>query len=132
MNYRINTISHGLQKYPTCGDYGNDKKGTWVSVSNLNNETWELAIALHELMEKHLCELSGITMKQIDDFDIAYENQRKKTPKGVAPCGCPIQDEPGMDIHAPYHEQHVFAAGLEKQFIGEAAWIVYDKKVNEL
>jgi hypothetical protein len=129
MNYRIKTIPHAHQKYPTVGDYWQTKNGIELRVSDMDNPTYELAVALHELIESHLCLLAGIKFKDIDNFDIAYEKSREK---GVAPCGCPIQDEPGEDIHSPYHDQHIFATKLEKEFMSEASWIKYDRMVENL
>jgi hypothetical protein len=128
---KINFINHNDQVYETCGDFNLTPDGDLeVRISKLGNPTWELAIAVHELIEQHLCTLAGINFKDIDNFDIAYEYCRKnEMPLG---CGCPIQEEPGMDEHAPYHSQHVFATELERQFVDEAGWIQYDRAVDNL
>jgi hypothetical protein len=129
MNYRIKTIPQREQAYHTPGNYWQTKNGIELRVSDMHNPTYELAVALHELIESHLCLLAGIKFKDIDDFDIAYEKAR---PSGIAPCGCTIQDEPGKDIHAPYHDQHIFATKLEKEFMNEASYIKYDRTVENL
>ena len=129
MKIIIRSVPHENHRYPTVGDYY-EQDGTEVfEVSDMGNPTYELAVALHEMIEWHLCGLMGVDMKSIDDFDISYEDSRSK---GVAPCGCPIQDEPGNDIHAPYHLEHVFATKLEQQFMDEASWIKYDRAVENL
>ena len=131
-HYTIDVVPHSRQAYETVGDYGEKKDRLWVKVSDLNNETRELAIGIHELIEQHLCKLAGVSIKSINAFDLQYEKGRKMG--GVSLCGCLIgkYDEPGMDPHCPYGPQHVFATVLEKQLIGEAAWAIYDKKVNKL
>ena len=130
MDYHLKTIPHKSQRYPTCGDYWMTANGLELRVSDMGDLTQELAAAIHELIEQHLCKLAGIKIADIDSFDKNYETSRED--KIPLPCGCKIQEEPGNDIHAPYHLQHVFATVLEKQFIGEAAWAAYDKKINDL
>lgn len=125
----IKTIPHNKQRYPTVGDYWDTKDGLEMRVSDMKNPTHELAVILHELIEQHLCRLAGVPFKDIDDFDKAYEKARDS---GTAPCGCPIQDEPGNDRCAPYFSQHQFATELERAFLSEASWTIYDKQVNEL
>jgi hypothetical protein len=129
MDYLIKTIPHQKQKYPTPGNYWQTKNSIELRVSDMHNPTYELAVALHELIESHLCLLDDIKFKDIDNFDIAYENAREE---GIAPCGCPIQEDPGEDIHCCYHDQHIFATKLEKEFMDEASWIKYDRTVENL
>lgn len=127
---KIRTIKHKDQNYSTVGDYGRKKKDIWINVSDMKNTTYELAVAIHELIEQHLCEISHISIKKIDSFDKIYEQCRED--EIPLPCGCEIQDEPGNDKHAPYHSQHIFATYLERQFMDEASWQKYDEKVNSL
>ncbi len=133
LNITIKTIQHAEQRYETPGNYGeNQDHSVWFEISDLGNETQEMAIALHELLERHLCKLHGVNLAKIDEWDIAYEKIRKE--RGVLPCGCPIQEEPGDDMHAPYHNEHFLATLFEKEFMhicGED-WEEYDKKVNAL
>ena len=63
----IETISHKAQKYPTVGDWRNDPDGTLrIRVSDMKNEDYEFLIALHELVEQHLCKKRGITVAAVD------------------------------------------------------------------
>jgi hypothetical protein len=136
MDYVIKTIPHDKQLYKTVGDYGVEKEDesgipySWVHVSDMKNETYELAVGIHELIEQHLCKIAGVKLKAINDYDMAYEEAREK--HGTAPCMCPIQDEPGNDIHAPYHQQHLDATEIERMFINKASWARYDKTVESL
>lgn len=127
----IKTIPHSKQAYSTVGNYWETKDSLEVRVSDMGNPTLELATALHELIESHLCRLNGISFEDIEEFDRAYEKSRDDDDRHAS-CGCLMQIEPGMDVHAPYHEQHVFATKLEREFVSEASWGVYDVIVNKL
>jgi hypothetical protein len=131
MKIKIETVNHKSQAYDTVGDYGRNKDGLWIKVSDMKNDTYHLAVVLHELIELHLCELAGISFALVNEFDLAYEKRRAKGDRH-ADCGCLIQPEVGNDVHAPYHEEHVFATKLEKEFLQEAAWRKYDKTVDDL
>ena len=92
-------------------------------------------VFFHEVIEWGLCRLWGIKQRAIDKYDIAYEQARagKKDVK-AAPCGCWIQDEPGDDIHAPYHDAHTVASECER-LIAKALrvdWLNYDIAVSKL
>jgi hypothetical protein len=132
----IDTIPHKDQNYDTAGNYGEVKLGhvTWFTISNMNNWRYEAAVALHEQYEYFLCKRDGVNLKSIDRFDEAYEKAR--VAKTKAPCGCkPTKaSEPGNDIHAPYHFQHVAATKMERKFIFDIGedWNEYDEKVNSL
>ena len=131
MKIKIETVNHKSQAYDTVGDYGQNKDGLWIKVSDMKNDTYHLAVAIHELIELHLIELAGISIALVNEFDMSYEKRRANGDRH-ADCGCLIQPEPGNDVHAPYHDAHVFATKLEKDFISEASWIKYDKTVNDL
>jgi hypothetical protein len=78
-------------------------------------------IAIHELIEAALCEVAGITEKQVDEFDMSAE----------------IQDfagEPG-DLHdAPYYRQHQIASGIERLLAAEMGvdWLTYERHISEV
>lgn len=61
------------------------------------------AVAVHELVETYLCQRAGITESMVDEFDIAYDQNR--LPGDVT--------EPGDDPKAPYYKQHKFATKVE-------------------
>lgn len=93
-------------------------------VSDMKNPDYEFLVFIHELIEAHLCEKKGISINLIDDFDIGFEERRKKG----------NFDEPGNDKAAPYHIEHVFATKIEK-ILADALgveWQKYDNAVNHL
>ena len=124
LNIDIKTIPHNRQRYPTCGDYWRDKHKVHFRISDMKDKDYEFLIAIHELIEHHLCEQRGIDLYSIDEFDKKYEKDRKKGDVS----------EPGNDPKAPYYLEHQFATKIEKLIAKELGviWDEYDKAVNEL
>jgi hypothetical protein len=124
----IDTIPHKDQRYPTCGDYWEvtieDKPVTEVRISELPERDYEFLVAIHELVELHLCSKRGVNIEDIDRFDKAFEASR--TPESF--------DEPGDDLKAPYHKEHVFATWIERLVAQELGvnWDTYNNAVNNL
>jgi hypothetical protein len=108
------------------GNYGGNKK-KWIQVSDVKNSSYELAIAIHELIEQHLIELDKIPLKAIDKFDIEFE---KEFQKGLhSP-----DDEPGDDPRAPYFWHHQYAGIIERLFIQGCGlrWKDYEDAITKL
>ncbi len=125
MKVIIETIPNEKQRYPTVGDYWIDEDGTLqIRVSELGNDTRNLAVAIHELIEQRLCSLRGIKFEDIDNFDKRFEEKREEG----------NVEEPGNDRNAPYYREHRFSENIERQFMLECGedWFDYDKQVNEL
>lgn len=125
LNIQIKSIPHGEQRYPTVGDYQTDHHGkTTILVSDMGNDSWSLAIGLHEVIESHLCKLAGITDQEINDFDLWYDKHRQDD----------WPEEPGDHPDCPYYQQHQFASLIERQFIREAGenWHKYDGPIIEM
>jgi hypothetical protein len=125
----IDTIPHAEQRYPTVGDYWNEllpggTPKTEVRISDMANEDYEFLVALHELVEQHLCKMRGISVETIDAFDIQFEAVRQ--PESF--------DEPGDALNAPYHKEHVFATWIERLVAHEMGvdWDAYNNIVNSL
>ena len=127
MNVSIKVIPHSEQRYETCGDWQWKGDTLEITVSALGNWKYEMAVALHELIEVLLCKHSGITQKSADAFDIAYEKDRLRG-KYTA------DQEPGDDPDAPYSLQHSFATGIERMFIFAvgASWGSYNSAITSL
>jgi hypothetical protein len=125
MKILIETIPHSKQRYPTCGDWKIEPDGTvHILVSQEVGEDSAFAIAVHELLEQNLCAQSGITQKSVDDFDIAFEKNRK-----------PGDDsEPGDDPLAPYKKEHFFATSIERLVVAEKGmdWFDHDDRILSL
>jgi hypothetical protein len=125
MKIIIETIPHEDHRYSTVGDWFYDPDGTLrIKVSKLSDARLEKLIAIHELVEVLTCELDGVTAKQVDDFDKAFEANRAEG----------NEDEPGDEPSAPYVKQHCLATGIER--ILAAAWGVewktYEQELCDL
>jgi hypothetical protein len=102
----IDIIPHNQQRYPTSGDWYFDKQEPntlVIKVSKMKNPVFEQAVILHELTEAFQCNLDGVTEEMVDNFDIHGAGKD--------------QEDPGMDISAPYHNQHMFAVLVENAFV---------------
>lgn len=125
MKIIIDIIPHNKQRYNTPGDYWVDENDDiQVRVSKLNNEIYEMAIAIHELYEFSLLRKRGITEPEILAFDELFELKRKRV----------NTDEPGFAEDSPYRLEHTLATSAEMAFIGTAgeSWNKYDKTVIAL
>lgn len=127
-NIKISTIDHKRQRYPTVGDWffetTLDGEQLIIRVSKMSDWRYEFLVALHELVEVALCRYSGVTQKQVDRFDMAFEKRR---PEGNV-------DEPGDSNKAPYRVQHCIATGVERivaAFLG-VVWNDYADEVESL
>lgn len=101
----IEVIPHDQHRYTTVGDWFTNENGELViRVSELSDWRREYLVAIHELVEVMQCRNDDVTEKQVDDFDISFENHRKPD----------NESEPGDDPRAPYRKQHCLATGVER------------------
>lgn len=114
----IKTIPHTQQRYQTVGDYWEDKDGTHIRVSALDDLRYEYLITIHEVVEYFLVKLSGIPISEIDAFDIAFSGD----------------GEPGDDPKAPYFMAHQIATLIERTcaFAMGVLWKDYEKAVESV
>jgi hypothetical protein len=135
MNIKLITIPHNKQRYSTCGDWI-VKRGKLqeIRVSDMNNDDYVFAVAIHEAIEAWLCLKNGVGQAEVDTFDKNYEKARVSGIK--APCGCKptAVSEPGNDKHAPYGKYHRFATKIEKMIIFAMGieWKIYNDFVDSL
>lgn len=100
MRIEIKTVDPSAMRYPTAGDW------EWLPDGALmltvpeygGNDVSVLLVAIHEMIEAYLCKRDGITDEMVTKFDT--DN--------------PLLEEPGDDLAAPYHKQHVIAMAIEK------------------
>lgn len=122
-------VPHKKQRYPTCGDYFEKKGDMYIVVSKmipkgLKGLNYEFLVLIHELIEWYLIKQKGVTIKQVDDFDMAFEKNRNEGDIS----------EPGNDPHAPYFNEHQFATKIEEElakYMG-VDWLKYNEYVDEL
>lgn len=124
MKITIETIPHTDQRYPTCGDWiwsGDDLK---ISVSDTGNPDHALLVGVHEMIEAWLCRQNGIDELAVSAFDIAFEASRP--PDDLS--------EPGDDIEAPYHHEHMMASDIERYLaaVMHIPWKEYEEAICAL
>lgn len=128
MKITIETIPHDAQDYPTVGNWKwkNDNE-LEILVSDMSNWKYEFLVAYHELLEVMLCKDRNITQKEVDDFDINFENERLAGLHDV-------DEEPGYSENAPYKKEHFMAEAIERIIADQlnVDWGMYDKTVQEL
>lgn len=122
----IDVTPHKKQRYPTAGDYFKSKGALNIRVSKMTSNH-EFLVALHEFIEWYLIENKGISIEDIDRFDIQFEKDREN---GIHK---PLT-EPGDSLKAPYYHEHQIASKIEKEMAGYLGvnWTQYDKYVNSL
>jgi len=120
----VEVIPHKQQRYPTCGDWIVLPHGLHISVSDTGDEASNMLVAIHELVECFLCKADGISGKDVDDFDAAFEANRTEE----------SLDEPGDHPDAPYNVQHRVADLVERLVALHAGvdWEEHCERINAL
>lgn len=122
----IDTVSHKKQRYETSGDYYKKGGVLNIRVSKLN-PNHEFLIALHELIEWYLIDQKGVSIEEIDEFDIRFEQDRARGLHKPT-------TEPGDSLKAPYYKEHQIASKIEREmaeYLG-VNWDKYSEHVNSL
>ena len=125
MKILIETIPHKEQRYRTCGDWKIEPDGVvHILISEEVGEDSAFLIGVHEWLEQNLCVQRGITQKAVDEFDIAFEKNRKLGD----------DSEPGDSPFAPYKKQHFFATTIERLVAAEKGvdWLEHDDRILAL
>lgn len=119
----IDVVPHKKQRYNTCGDYYKKKGVVNIRVSKMV-ANHEFLVAVHEFIEWYLTEQKGVSIEDIDAFDINYEEERQEGD----------HSEPGNDPNAPYYAEHQLATQIEKQLADylKVNWAKYSEHVNSL
>lgn len=135
----IDPIPHKDQNYPSCGDWRGDPDGSiHIYVSQEMGDDSCFLVAVHELIEVYLLAKRGVTTKEVDRFDIAYEKAHREggklTGKRKKIDGVVDESEPGDDPKAPYFKEHQFATAVEQLVCTQLgiSWAQHDKNVNKL
>lgn len=121
---RIKSIPHKKHRKGigiTSGDWFTKDNIDYIKVSKMSDSRYELLVAVHELIEKSICEQDGITVNMVDKFDSSWKEHNNI-------------EEPGNDPNAPYHKQHRIAEIVERLLAVELGvdWNQYDKEVMSL
>lgn len=133
MKILIEAIPHKEQRYPTCGDWYFDTDGNLiVKVSEEMGKDSCFLVAVHELVEVWLATKRGVTVKEVDDFDIAYEKSHREG--GTLEGKRLDESEPGDDPACPVFKEHGIATGIETLLCAELGipWSVHNATVEAL
>lgn len=128
-NITIKAIDHKDQRYETCGDWIFEPDGSIIIyVSKMKNWKYELAVAIHEMIEVLDCKENGVSQETVDKFDKDFEKMRDIYPDIIG------LTEPGDMKAAPYFLSHQMATEVERKYIYENAlnWDEYEREVNSL
>lgn len=121
MNINIQTIPQKKHRYITAGDWIFNQLGDLnIKVSDLGNEDMELMVGLHECIESWLCRKRGIKEEDVTAFDTSEYGMKL--------------DDPGSDLSAPYHKEHMIALQIERILAYELKvnWEEYEKRLLEV
>jgi hypothetical protein len=146
MKIDIKAIKPSEHRYPTVGDWYfctedaltcpisstlHGEQVLHIRITKMPHPYYEALLYHHELTEAILCYLSGVETKEVDEWDKIYEN-RRIAGDGFMTCGCPIREEPGDDIHAPYHSAHATASLCERQLARTLGvdWGAYEDAID--
>lgn len=133
MDIEIKSIPHASQRYPTCGDWWVDDRGVLqIRVSSEMGSDSCFLVAMHECIEAVIAMRRGVTVQQVDDFDIAYEKAHRE---GGTLGGERIDEsEPGDDPSCPVFKEHGLATGIEAILCSEMGipWAVHNDTVEGL
>ena len=128
MRIIIETLPVHHQRYTTAGDYYIDENGDWrINVSDLNNELYNVMIAVHEIVEFALLRHRNISDKDIDAYDLEWEERLIKGKVGP-------ESEPGFAADCPYIREHTMAMAIEMQMCAMAGvnWEEYNDTISAL
>lgn len=119
----ISTIKHKNQRYPTAGDwlYDQNEMKLTIYISDTGNWREVISVAIHELTEAVLCLDRGVSQKQVDEFDLQFEEEGR-------------DGDPGDSPDAPYYDEHKVATLIEKMLAKNLRlkWKSYEKHLEDL
>lgn len=99
MQITIKTIPHTQQRYDTTDDWQIENGGDiTIFVSENENRNEVNKSIVHGLVECLLCIKHGISQDSVDEYDM----------------NLPEDDNPGENVDAPYHLEHI-AANIAEQ-----------------
>jgi hypothetical protein len=122
LNIDIKTQPSNKMRYPTAGDYYEDRYGTHIRVADMGCWEYEALVVAHELVEYFIIKFQGIPIRVIDAWDIQFEKERDMGIHGP-------DDEPGEGLGCPYAIAHSIASGVER-ILGAMIGVDFDTYAN--
>lgn len=116
MNFKrieIEFIPQDQQRYQTLGDYWEEPDRMVFKITQMSGLR-SLFVLVHEIWECYRTLKNGIKECDISDFDI----------------GNPQLDDPGLDLEAPYHKEHMESDVLERMccVMDGDDWVRYEQE----
>jgi hypothetical protein len=104
-------------RYPTTGDWY--EKNNNIHVDTILTDDWRvnISIAIHNIIEKFLCDAVNIKGEDVDAYSKAHH----------------LEDDPGLNPDAPHHDQHMLADKIERIIHTELGLSrkKYEYKINQ-
>ena len=104
----IQEVKKSQMPYDTVGNFFMEEGILYIEVAKqkgyVEDDIDLQGVAFHEFCEVLLCKQAGITIKEIDKWDLAHQD---------------TDIEPGEIKGCPYFYQHAFANKLEIMFVKE-------------
>lgn len=122
----IDVISADKMRYASAGDWRFEDNGDSliIEVADLEDWRYNMLVAVHELVEVLICNHTGVTQEEVDQFDMQYEKDRKEGD----------DSEPGDNSKAPYREEHCLSCGVERILAAvlNVEWNLYEDAIEAL
>lgn len=117
----VKSIPNHWHEYPTCGNWSWCDDVLIVLVTEMSDVSM-FAVAVHEITEAMYCRKTGVTEKQVCQFDIRYEQNRMPGDNS----------EPGDALQSPYREAHQRATHVERAVCAalEVLWDNHERNVQ--
>jgi hypothetical protein len=114
----VQTIPHKEQRYDTAGDWFDVEGKYYFKISDCRNKKYEWLLAIHEIVERALCDVNGVSADAVDKFDTRYRGE----------------GEPGDAKNSPYQREHCYATAVERMLCAAmgVSWKEYDDFVSKL
>jgi hypothetical protein len=116
-----------LPDHPDIGSWKCNLDGSpaFIGAADTGNDVSNAAILLHEFVEAFLCWLHGVAEEEVTRFDQAWFKEEE------GPVGH-LSEEPGDDVMAPYHKEHLTAELFEREFIEQCgmSWEEHEKNCD--
>lgn len=108
----VDFVAPEKMRYPTFDDYVEDGDVLRVTIADTGNPQSNAAVLVHALVEYFVAARSGVTVEEIDNWDMTHTES----------------EEPGEIWECPYRQAHHTAMNAERQFLRALGvpWAAHD------
>ena len=127
MKLDIKIVPQEQQRFTTIGYWEDDGENVIITISQMSDWRFIIAVLFHELIELFWCRANSVTQAQCDEWDESYEKLYKSGEKDLT-------EEPGDDPNCPYFDGHQWGGNLEWLVVKvlRASWKDYLKDCDRL